>query len=62
MVQSTSSHKRELSGAADLDRAGYRTLVYYDRVDCAGGHYAAWEQLSLFAEKVRAGFRPLRGT
>jgi hypothetical protein len=25
-----------------------------------GGHFAAWEQPRLFAEELRAGFRPLR--
>jgi pimeloyl-ACP methyl ester carboxylesterase len=34
-------------------------LVYYNRAR-AGGHFAAWEQPQVFAEEVRAGFRPMR--
>jgi hypothetical protein len=26
----------------------------------AGGHFAAWEEPRLFAEELRAAFRPLR--
>src|SRR5690242_18898266 len=37
----------------------YPNLIYYNQVD-KGGHFAAWEQPQLFAEEVRAGFRPLR--
>ncbi len=37
----------------------YPNLVYYNQVD-KGGHFAAWEQPQLFAEEVRAGFRPMR--
>jgi pimeloyl-ACP methyl ester carboxylesterase len=37
----------------------YHKLIYYNRV-AAGGHYAAWEQPTLFAQEVRAGFRSLR--
>jgi pimeloyl-ACP methyl ester carboxylesterase len=37
----------------------YHKLIYYNKV-AAGGHYAAWEQPQLFAQEVRAGFRPLR--
>jgi pimeloyl-ACP methyl ester carboxylesterase len=37
----------------------YHKLVYYNRVD-KGGHFAAWEQPQLFAQEVRAGFRPMR--
>jgi pimeloyl-ACP methyl ester carboxylesterase len=37
----------------------YPKLIYYNRLD-KGGHFAAWEQPLLFAEEVRAGFRPLR--
>jgi pimeloyl-ACP methyl ester carboxylesterase len=25
-----------------------------------GGHFAAWEQPELFADEIRAAFRPLR--
>lgn len=37
----------------------YPKLVYYNQV-AKGGHFAAWEQPQLFAEELRAGFRPLR--
>ena len=37
----------------------YRNLGYYHEVD-RGGHFAAWEQPQLFAEELRAAFRPLR--
>jgi pimeloyl-ACP methyl ester carboxylesterase len=37
----------------------YHNLIYYNRLD-KGGHFAAWEQPKLFAEEVRAGFRPHR--
>jgi pimeloyl-ACP methyl ester carboxylesterase len=37
----------------------YHKLVYFNEAD-KGGHFAAWEQPQLFAEEVRAGFRPLR--
>ncbi|MBN3728918.1 epoxide hydrolase family protein [Burkholderia sp. Ac-20379] len=37
----------------------YRQLVYFNEVD-KGGHFAAWEQPLLFAQEVRAGFRPMR--
>jgi pimeloyl-ACP methyl ester carboxylesterase len=37
----------------------YRHLVYYNRVK-DGGHFAAWEQPTLFVDEVRAGLRPLR--
>jgi pimeloyl-ACP methyl ester carboxylesterase len=37
----------------------YPKLMYYNKLD-KGGHFAAWEQPQLFAEEVRAGFRPLR--
>jgi len=37
----------------------YPKLIHYNRLD-KGGHFAAWEQPELFAEEVRAGFRPLR--
>jgi pimeloyl-ACP methyl ester carboxylesterase len=36
----------------------YPKLMYYNKLD-KGGHFAAWEQPKLFAEEVRAGFRPL---
>ena len=37
----------------------YHKLIYYNRV-ADGGHYAAWEQPTLFTQEVRAAFRPLR--
>ncbi|WP_205800240.1 epoxide hydrolase family protein [Microvirga terricola] len=37
----------------------YPKLIYYNRVD-KGGHFAAWEQPELFAQEIRAAFRPLR--
>ena len=38
----------------------YPGLVHHHRVE-KGGHFAAWEQPYLFAEELRAGFRPMRG-
>ena len=40
-------------------RKAYPKLAYFNRVD-KGGHFAAWEEPQLFAEEVRAAFRPLR--
>jgi pimeloyl-ACP methyl ester carboxylesterase len=40
-------------------RRAYRNLIYFHEVD-RGGHFAAWEQPELFAEEIRAAFRPLR--
>ena len=40
-------------------RRAYRNLIYFNEVD-KGGHFAAWEQPQLFAEEIRAAFRPLR--
>jgi pimeloyl-ACP methyl ester carboxylesterase len=37
----------------------YPNLIHYNKLD-KGGHFAAWEQPQLFAEEVRAGFRPVR--
>jgi pimeloyl-ACP methyl ester carboxylesterase len=37
----------------------YPQLVHYNQV-AAGGHFAAWEQPTLFAQELRAGFRPMR--
>ena len=37
----------------------YSNLIYYNRVS-KGGHFAAWEEPQLFAEELRAAFRPLR--
>jgi pimeloyl-ACP methyl ester carboxylesterase len=38
---------------------GYPTLAYYNK-PARGGHFAAWEEPDVFAEEVRAAFRPLR--
>jgi pimeloyl-ACP methyl ester carboxylesterase len=35
------------------------TLYYYHQV-AKGGHFAAWEEPQLFAEELRAAFRPVR--
>jgi pimeloyl-ACP methyl ester carboxylesterase len=37
----------------------YPNLMYFNEVD-KGGHFAAWEQPTLFAAEVRAAFRSLR--
>jgi len=37
----------------------YPNLIYYNRLE-KGGHFAAWEQPEIFANEVRAAFRPLR--
>lgn len=34
-------------------------LIHYNKLD-KGGHFAAWEQPTLFTEELRAGLRPLR--
>ena len=36
----------------------YHNLVYYNEAE-KGGHFAAWEEPQLFAEELRAAFRPL---
>jgi pimeloyl-ACP methyl ester carboxylesterase len=40
-------------------RRAYPNLVYFNEVD-KGGHFASWEEPQLFAEEMRAAFRPLR--
>ena len=40
-------------------RRAYQKLIYFHEAD-KGGHFAAWEQPQLFAEELRAAFRPLR--
>lgn len=40
-------------------RRAYPNLFYFNEVD-RGGHFAAWEQPTLFSEEIRAAFRPLR--
>jgi hypothetical protein len=37
----------------------YHNLVYYNKVT-KGGHFAAWEELMLFADEIRAAFHSLR--
>jgi len=37
----------------------YPNLIYYNKVD-KGGHFAAWEQPQIFAQELRAAFKPLR--
>ena len=37
----------------------YPKLIHYNRLD-RGGHFAAWEQPTLFAQELRNGFRSLR--
>lgn len=37
----------------------YPSLSYFHEVD-KGGHFAAWEQPQLFAQEIRAAFKPLR--
>jgi pimeloyl-ACP methyl ester carboxylesterase len=37
----------------------YPKLIYYNKLD-KGGHFAAWEQPTVFVEELRAGFASLR--
>ena len=37
----------------------YPKLIYYNKVD-KGGHFAAWEQPTIFTQELRAAFRSLR--
>jgi pimeloyl-ACP methyl ester carboxylesterase len=37
----------------------YPRLIYYNRAE-KGGHFAAWEQPTIFAQELRAAFRSLR--
>jgi pimeloyl-ACP methyl ester carboxylesterase len=37
----------------------YPELIYYNRAE-KGGHFAAWEQPTIFAQELRAAFRSLR--
>jgi pimeloyl-ACP methyl ester carboxylesterase len=37
----------------------YPHVIYFNEA-ARGGHFAAWEEPQLFAEEIRAGFRPLR--
>jgi pimeloyl-ACP methyl ester carboxylesterase len=38
----------------------YPKLIHYNKLEI-GGHFAAWEQPTLFSEELRASFRTLRG-
>ena len=40
-------------------RRAYRNLTYFHAAD-KGGHFAAWEEPEIFAQELRAAFRPLR--
>ncbi|WP_157179852.1 epoxide hydrolase family protein [Rhizobium leguminosarum] len=40
-------------------RQAYPSLVYYNQA-AKGGHFAAWEQPQIFAEELRAAFKPMR--
>jgi hypothetical protein len=37
----------------------YPNLVYYNKLP-KGGHFAAWEQPTIFCSELREGFRPMR--
>jgi pimeloyl-ACP methyl ester carboxylesterase len=37
----------------------YPNLIYYNQLD-KGGHFAAWEQPTIFTQELRAAFRSLR--
>jgi pimeloyl-ACP methyl ester carboxylesterase len=37
----------------------YPNLIYYNQLD-KGGHFAAWEQPTIFSQELRAAFRSLR--
>jgi pimeloyl-ACP methyl ester carboxylesterase len=38
---------------------GYSNLTYFNEAT-KGGHFAAWEEPTIFSEEIRAAFRPLR--
>jgi pimeloyl-ACP methyl ester carboxylesterase len=40
-------------------RRAFHNLTYFHKAD-KGGHFAAWEQPEIFAQELRAAFRPLR--
>ena len=48
--------RRDLGHPAQLGRAAYPDLAYFNEVD-KGGHFAAWEEPELFSAEVRAAFR-----
>ena len=37
----------------------YHNLIYFNEAE-KGGHFAAWEEPQIFANEMRAAFRPLR--
>jgi pimeloyl-ACP methyl ester carboxylesterase len=37
----------------------YPKLIYYHQAE-KGGHFAAWEQPTIFSQELRAAFKPLR--
>jgi pimeloyl-ACP methyl ester carboxylesterase len=39
----------------------YPNLIYYNQLD-KGGHFAAWEQPTIFAQELRAAFKSLRSS
>jgi pimeloyl-ACP methyl ester carboxylesterase len=39
----------------------YPTLAYFNEAE-RGGHFAAWEEPQVFAEEMRAAFRPMRSS
>jgi pimeloyl-ACP methyl ester carboxylesterase len=41
--------------------SSYPNVTYFNEVD-KGGHFAAWEEPEIFADEMRAAFRPLRQT
>jgi pimeloyl-ACP methyl ester carboxylesterase len=41
------------------ERAYPGNLIHYNKLD-RGGHFAAWEQPSLFSAEMRAAFKTLR--
>ena len=45
--------------SSDAGRTVYPGLAYYNAAE-RGGHFAAWEEPSLFTSELRAAFRPLR--
>ena len=51
--------RRALGCPAQLGRAGYPGLAYFNEVD-KGGHFAAWEEPELFYAELREGFSSLR--
>jgi pimeloyl-ACP methyl ester carboxylesterase len=41
-----------------LDERAYPKLIYYHHAE-KGGHFAAWEQPTIFSQELRAAFKPL---